>query len=120
MIFNIGIQHGGLALFVVGTGAAQICDMLSLIDAAATVSRIKGYRCVSIDLLAATPMLDTREHEQLGAHAANVLRHVGKVAVIVSIDHPDRTACETAKREGLNIEVFTDLHVADTWLSSGA
>ena len=119
MIFNIGVQHGGPALLVVGTGEAQVCDMLSLIDVAATVSRIKGYRCVSIDLLAATPLMDAREHEELGSHAANVLRHVDKVAVVVSVDHPDRTACAVAQREGLNLEVFTDLHVADAWLSPG-
>jgi hypothetical protein len=114
MLFNIAVKHGGPSLLVIGSGPAQICDLLALVDVTARVGKMKGYRRVMADLLAVDPHLTEAEFTEVGTYTAAALAGVDRVAAVVSRDR--RTTEKAAQQAGLQLRMFADLHTAEAWL----
>ncbi len=116
MLFNVAVQHAGPILLVVGTGPAQLLHLCGLVDLAARVARMGGYRRLLVDLLAVDPELSFTDHLQLGAHAAQMLAGIDKVATVVPREQRKGSSEKAAQQHGLRLRTFSDMHEAENWL----
>lgn len=119
-MFNVAVNHGGPYLLVVGSGTAQLCDLMAVADVAARVAHMKQSRLVMVDLLGVEPTLSFTEHLQLGAHFAAALARIDRVASVVALRFRSGTSEKAAQKAGVNLRTFTDLSEADRWLRGAA
>ena len=61
------------------------------------------------------PILFT-DHFQLGSQAAQLLRHLDKLASVVPADKITRTSEKVAQKQGFQLRVFTSMDEAVRWL----
>lgn len=116
MLFNIAVKHGGQYLLVIGSGDAEICDMLALIDVTARIAQRKKYTHVLLDFLLVRPDITPLEHVELATHTAVMLSKVSMVASAVASEFRTGASEKAAQMSGANLRTFTDLHSAERWL----
>ncbi len=58
------------------------------------------------------------EHLQLGAHAADTLRHLERVASVVDAKYRTGTSEKAAQKLGLQLRTFTSLQEGLDWVQS--
>lgn len=118
MPFTIAIHQDGQYLLIVGSGTAQLCDLMAVADVAARVARTRNARFVMVDLLEVEPTLSFTDHLQLGAHFAAALAGLERVASVVAPRFRTGTSEKAAQKAGVNLRTFTDRAEADRWLTS--
>lgn len=117
MPFTVAIEHGPF-LRVIASGPAQLADLCGLINMAAEIAQRNGYQRGLVDLQAVDIAFSFTDHLQLGAHAAETLRHMERVASIVAPRYRTGTSEKAAQKLGLQLRTFTSLDEGLAWLQS--
>jgi len=119
MPFHITVHHGPTYLLVVGTGDARLCDLVGLVDMAASIARLKTYTRILFDFLAVDAQLSSADQAELVFHAAEALQGMERVASVVASDSCASVAAseEVARQRGLHLRSFSVLLAATEWLS---
>jgi hypothetical protein len=116
MHFTATVQHDREYLLVKGSGPALLTDLCGFMDLVATVADKGNYRRAVLDLLDVEIALAFTEHLQLGAHAAQRLRTLERVASIVSLQNRKGTSEKAAQKMGLRLRTFTSLAEGLQWI----
>ncbi|MDP3759248.1 MAG: hypothetical protein Q8R01_01870 [Ramlibacter sp.] len=116
MHFTATVHHGPDYLLVKGSGPALLTDLCGFMDLVATVAGKGRYRRAVLDLLGVEIALTFTEHLQLGAHAAEHLRDLERVASIVSVQNRKGTSEKAAQKLGLQLRTFTSLAEGLRWI----
>jgi hypothetical protein len=116
MNFTATVQHDPEYLLVKGAGPALLTDLCGYMDLVATVAAKAGYRRAVLDLLDVEIALTFTEHLHLGAHAADRLRDLDRVASIVSAQNRKGTSEKAAQKFGLRLRTFTSLAEGLQWI----
>jgi hypothetical protein len=119
MPFAVAIAHEQAHLLVSASGPASLPDILGLIDMAATIAGMAGYRRVLINLMQVEIGFAFTEHLQIGARAAEKLRGMERVASIVDPRFRIGTSEKAAQKMGLQLRTFTSLDEGMQWLADG-
>lgn len=114
--FALTVNHGSY-LVVVGSGHAELCDLLGLFDFAASVSGSRQYHRALIDLYDVEIGFSFTDHLSLGMHAAQALRRLERVASVVHPRYRVGTSERAAQKAGLQLRTFTDRAEAEAWLA---
>ena len=120
MRFTATVHHGPDYLLVEGAGPALLTDLCGFMDLVATVSHKGGYRRAVLDLLGVEIALTFTEHLQLGAHAADRLSNLERVASVVSVQNRKGTSEKAAQKFGLRLRTFTSLAEGLQWIREPA
>jgi hypothetical protein len=115
--FKVHVEHGAW-LTVRAAGPALLADLCGLFNLAAQVAARQGYRRALMDLRGVSIDLGFTEHLQLGAHAADSLRHLERVASVVDASNRTGTSEKAAQKLGLQLRTFTSLDEGLAWLQS--
>jgi len=118
MHFTATVHHGHEYLLVRGNGPALLGDLCGFIDLVATVSGKCLYRRAVLNLLDVEIALTFTEHLRLGAYAAERLRHLDRVASIVSVQNRKGTSEKAAQKMGLQLRTFTSIAQGLEWLGA--
>jgi len=118
MHFTATVQHGPDYLLVKGCGPALLTDLCGFMDLAATVADKGRYRRAVLDLQGVEIALTFTEHLHLGAHAADRLRNLERVASIVSVQNRKGTSEKAAQKLGLQLRTFTSLDEGLQWVGA--
>lgn len=119
MPFSVTVHHGLPYLLVEVGGPASLADLCGVTDLTATIAG-RGYRRALIDLLAMDhSSLSFTDHLTLGAHAAERLSRLERVATVVTPANRKGTSEKAAQKLGLRLRTFTDLAEAVHWISAG-
>lgn len=117
MHFTATVHHGPDYLLVEGAGPALLTDLCGYMDLVATVADKGRYRRAVLDLLRVEIALTFTEHLQLGAHAADRLRNLERVASVVSLQNRKGTSEKAAQKMGLRLRTFTSLAEGLQWIA---
>lgn len=98
------------------TGPASLDDFVELIATLGEQTRRHGDKRVLVDLLGVEGELKFTDHFQLGAQAAQLLRHLDKLASVVPPDKITHTSEKVALKQGFQLRVFTSVDAAIRWL----
>lgn len=120
MHFTATVHHEHEYLLVDGSGPALLTDLCGFIDLVATVAAKGCYRRAVMNLLDVRIALSFTEHLHLGAHAAERLRHLERVASIVSVPNRKGTSEKAAQKLGLRLRTFTSLAEGLQWIGEEA
>lgn len=120
MHFTATVHHGPDYLLVEGSGPALLTDLCGFMDLVATVADKGRYRRAVLDLVAVEIALTFTEHLHLGAHAAERLRSLDRVASIVSVQNRKGTSEKAAQKLGLRLRTFTSLDEGLQWIGEPA
>src|SRR4051812_49216865 len=101
MPFAVAIAHERDHLAVSASGPATLPDALGLIDLAATIAKMAGYRRVLLNMLQVEIAFAFTEHLQIGARAAEKLAGMERVASIVDPRFRIGTSEKAAQKMGL-------------------
>jgi hypothetical protein len=116
MNFTATVHHEHEYLLVRGAGPALLTDLCGFMDLVATVADKAHYRRAVMDLLDVEIALTFTEHLQLGAHAAERLRNLERVASVVSVQNRKGTSEKAAQKMGLRLRTFTSLAEGLAWI----
>lgn len=117
MPFTVVVEHGAW-LTVRASGPALLADLCGLFNLVAQVAARQGCRRAVMDLQGVSIESGFTEHLQLGAHAADTLRHLERVASVVDAKYRTGTSEKAAQKLGLQLRTFTSLDEGLAWLQS--
>ncbi|TFY97044.1 hypothetical protein [Ramlibacter humi] len=118
MLWTVSVEHSLAYLYVVGSGPATLPDACGLADMVATICSQTRKRRVLFDLLGADVFgFSFTEHLTLGAHVAERLAHLERVATVVIPRNRVGISERAAQHHGLLIKAFTELQPARSWLT---
>lgn len=98
------------------TGPASLDDFVALMASLGEQTRRRGDRRILVDLLGVAGDLKFTDHFQLGSQAAQLLRHLDKLASVVPADKITHTSEKVAQKQGFQLRVFTTVEAATHWL----
>lgn len=116
-MFDVAVREDGPLLRVTGSGRARLSHFFGLVDLAGRVARMGGHRRLLVDLTRIEQELAFTEHLQLGAHAAEALAGVDRVATLVTPDQRRGSSEKSAQQHGLRLRTFTAESEALAWLA---
>lgn len=120
MHFTAVVHHGPDHLLVEGSGPALLMDLCAFMDLVAAVADRGRYRRVVMDLMRTEIALSFTEHLQLGAHAADRLNKLERVASVVSPQNRKGTSEKAAQKMGLRLRTFTSMAEGLQWIRQEA
>jgi hypothetical protein len=120
MTFIVRVHAGPDYLQVDGAGPADLAELCGYMDLVGTVAARKGHTHAVLNLLDVEIALSFTDHLQLGAHAAQQLRNLKRVASVVPERFRTGTSEKAAQKSGLQLRTFTSLVEGLTWLASEA
>jgi hypothetical protein len=98
------------------TGPASLDDFVGLMTNLGEQTRLQGDRRILVNLLGVEGDLKFTDHFQLGSQAAQLLRHLDKLASVVPADKITHTSEKVAQKQGFQLRVFTTEEEAVRWL----
>jgi hypothetical protein len=120
MHFTATVHHQPGLLLVVGAGPALLTDLCGFMDLVGTVATRSGYHRALMNLVNVQIALSFTEHLHLGAHAADRLRSLERVASVVSLQNRKGTSEKAAQKSGLQLRTFTSLEDGMAWVNAVA
>lgn len=120
MHFTATVHHGPDHLLVEARGPALLMDLCGLMDMVAAVAERGRYRRAVLDLTYTEIALSFTEHLQLGAHAAERLHKLERVASVVSPQNRKGTSEKAAQKLGLRLRTFTSMSEGLQWIGQAA
>lgn len=114
--FTVSVRHTLPYLLVEAAGPASLADLCAYMDFVGALARKKPYRRALMDLRAVDIELAFTDHITLGAHAAEKLRDLERVASVVDIKYRTGTSEKAAQKSGLNLRTFTSLADGIGWI----
>jgi hypothetical protein len=116
MPFSMTVDHRPDLLVVEATGIASLGDLCGLFDFVRVTAEKNGHRRALLDLRAVDNDLRFTDHLALGAHAADELQNMERVASVVDPKYRVGTSEKAAQKMGLTFKTFTDLAEAQSWV----
>ncbi|MDP3759397.1 MAG: hypothetical protein Q8R01_02630 [Ramlibacter sp.] len=101
---------------VTTSGPASLDDFVGLMTTFGEQTRREGDKRVLVNLLGVEGELKFTDHFQLGSQAAQLLRHLDKLASVVPADKITHTSEKVALKQGFQLRVFTSVDEATRWL----
>jgi hypothetical protein len=98
------------------SGPASLDDFVELMTTPGEQTRRAGDKRVLVNLLGVEGELKFTDHFQLGSQAAQLLRHLDKLASVVPADKITHTSEKVALKHGFQLRVFTSTDEAVRWL----
>lgn len=98
------------------TGPASLDDFVGLMTTLGAQTRREGDKRILVDLLGVEGDLKFTDHFQLGSQAAQLLRHLDKLASVVPPEKITHTSEKVALKQGFQLRVFTSVEAATRWL----
>ena len=98
------------------SGPASLDDFVGLMNTLGEQTRREGDKRVLVNLLGVEGELKFTDHFQLGSQAAQLLRHLDKLASVVPADKITHTSEKVALKQGFQLRVFTSVDEAARWL----
>lgn len=98
------------------TGPASLDDLVALMATIGEQTRREGDKRVLVDLQGVEGELKFTDHFQLGSQAAQMLRHLDRMASVVPADKITHTSEKVALKQGFQLRVFTSTDEAVRWL----
>lgn len=116
--FTITVQHGLPHLVVEAAGPATLADLCAYMDFVGALAKRLGCRRVVMNLLGVDIALAFTDHLTLGAHAAEMLKDIERVASVVNPKYRTGTSEKAAQNMGLRLRTFTSLEEGQAWLEA--
>lgn len=98
------------------TGPATLDDFVALMTRLGEQTRLDGDKRILVNLMGVEGELKFTDHFQLGSQAAQLLRHLDKLASVVPADKITHTSEKVAQKQGFQLRVFTSTEEATRWL----
>lgn len=98
------------------TGPASLDDFVGLMTTLGEQTRKEGDKRLLVNLMGVEGELKFTDHFQLGSQAAQLLRHLDKLASVVPADKITHTSEKVALKQGFQLRVFTSVDEAVRWL----
>lgn len=117
MPFTVSVVHSSEFLLVKASGPALLADLYGYMDLVATIAKNMGNRRAVMDLRATEIQLGFIDHLSLGVYASDRLRHLTRVASVVSVANRTGTSEKAAQQMGLQLKTFTSLHEGLEWVA---
>lgn len=117
MPFTITVHHSPEHLVVAGSGPALLADLCGYMDLVGGIAGREGYHRAVLDLSGVEIALSFTDHLQLGAHAADRLRNLERVASVVPEKYRTGSSEKAAQKSGLHLRTFTDLAEGLAWVA---
>lgn len=117
MPFALVAHHRADHLVVEASGQGGLAELCACMDFTGSLARASGYRKAVLDLRALEVTLSFTEHLQLGAHAADRLQGLQRVASVVPAKYRTGTSEKAARKSGLPLKTFTSLQEGIAWLA---
>ncbi len=117
MPFHVTVDHSHDYLLVKGSGLALLADLYGYMDLVATIAKSMGNRRAVMDLRDVEIHLGFTDHLHLGVYASEKLRHLKRVASIVSVANRSGTSEKAAQQMGLQLKTFTSLEEGMSWIA---
>lgn len=117
MAFTVTVHRGPACLLMEMSGEATLVELKASADLAAAICRDAHYRRALVDLLQVHQALSFTEHLQLGAHIAEKLGFLDRVATVVPQSDRTGTSEKAARKLGLHLRTFTQMEAAREWLA---
>lgn len=117
MPFNVTVDHSNEYLVVKASGPALLADLYGYMDLAATIAKNMGNRRAVLDLRGVEIHLSFTDHLNLGVYASDRLRHLQRVASVVSEENRSGTSEKAAQQMGLQLKTFTSLNEGLEWVA---
>lgn len=117
MPFSVVVDHSREHLLVKASGVALLADLYGYMDLVASIARTMGYRRVVLDLIDTEVQLSFTDHLNLGVYASDRLRHLKRVASVVSAANRTGTSEKAAQQMGLQLKTFTSLAEGVEWVA---
>ena len=116
MPFSIHVHHAPDLLVVEAAGFASLGDVSGVFDFMRVTAEKNGHRRALLNLLAVEIDFSVADHLALGAHAADELQNMERVASVVPQKFRVGTSELEAQKLGLKFRTFTDLTEAQDWV----
>jgi hypothetical protein len=116
MTFTISVEHHPELLVVKGAGPASLTDLCGFMDLVGETAAQHGYKRALLDLLEVHIAFSFTDHFAFGAHSAQQLRLLDRVASAVAAAYRVGTSEKAAQKMGLQLRTFTDLAHARAWV----
>ena len=117
MPFTVTVDHSFDYLLVKASGPALLADLYGYMDLVASIATHVGNRCAVLDLQDVVIKLGFTDHLNLGVYASDRLRHLKRVASIVSAADRTGTSEKAAQQMGLQLKTFTSLEEGLEWIA---
>lgn len=115
--FSLAIHHDTY-LLLVATGDARLSDLLGLVDLAARIAKVEGYRRVLADLISITVLFSDDEFRELQVRAAKTLSHLERLAYTVPACYNKDKGDPPPRANAVVVRGFSDLQQACAWMAS--
>ena len=116
MRFTVTVDHSFDYLLVKASGPASLADLFGYMDLVATIATNVGSRRAVMDLQDVVIDLAFTDHLKLGVYASDRLRHLKRVASVVSVANRSGTSEKAAQQMGLQLKTFTSLEEGLAWI----
>lgn len=116
MAFTVTVEHSHEYLLVKASGVALLADLYGYMDLVATIATKMGNRRAVLDLRGTEIHLMFTDHLNLGVYASDRLRHLKRVASVVSVANRSGTSEKAAQQMGLQLKTFTSLDEGLEWI----
>lgn len=116
MPFTVTVDHSHEYLVVRAAGVALLADLFGYMDLVATIATKVGSRRAVLDLQDVEINLGFTDHLNLGVYASDRLRHLKRVASIVSVPNRSGTSEKAAQQMGLQLKTFTSFDEGLAWI----
>lgn len=117
MPFHVTVDHSHDYLLVKGSGPALLADLYGYMDLVATITKTMGNHRALMDLRDVEIHLAFTDHLNLGVYASDRLRHLKRVASVVSVANRTGTSEKAAQQMGLQLRTFTSLDEGRSWIA---
>ncbi|HEY8358737.1 MAG TPA: hypothetical protein VIL30_14865 [Ramlibacter sp.] len=115
--FTITVHPDQALLLVEASGTATLAELCAYMDFVAALARSRRARQAVLNLLAVDIQFSFTDHLTLGAHAAQALHELERVASVVNGKYRSGTSEKAAQKSGLRLRTFTDLAEGLAWVA---
>lgn len=116
MSLTFQVEHRERHSIVRVDGDPSLGQFLSFLQLMGVESAGFPHKRVLFDLRGVRTLKTFTEHYAVGEEAARQFRHLHRVASLVPPDRITRASEKTARRSGMNLQVFTEEGEAVAWL----
>ena len=116
MNFDVAIDQTARYVRVALTGSPSIGQMLSMIHLLGVESETWKQNATLVDLRGVSTQYTQQEQFRIGEEAASSLSHMDRIASVVPPARITRISERAARRNGIDLCVFSDETQAVAWL----
>jgi hypothetical protein len=117
-MFTVSVAYGSAFVMIAASGEAGVPEICGALALGGEIAGRSGKPRFVFDLLAVEFDGSISERQEIGRFAATLLRHVQKIAVVLSPETHTGAGEKAAQEAGLNLRNFASLPEALDWLAA--